>query len=136
MWIILAVCLKTITYLQGTFLNKIIPFDKNIAAHISISWSIVFWSVVHCVAHYFNFDKAKGMGNPIILSLTTGVGVTGLILCVVIFLMVTSATEAVRKICHEIFIVTHTLVVVFFGIEGLMIRSGFNARIILFRSIG
>jgi hypothetical protein len=51
------------------------------------------------------------------VSLILGVGVTGLILCVVIFLMVTSAVEPVRRKCHEIFIFTHLLGIVFFGIE-------------------
>jgi NADPH oxidase len=115
MLILLTVSLKTITYLRGTFVNNIIPLDRNIAAHVTIAWSIVFWAIIHSCAHYFNFLKARTLDSPNNLSLSSGEGITGLILCIILFLMATSAIKTIKKKCHEIFYIVHTLALTFFG---------------------
>ena len=56
-FILLPVCRNFISILRRTPLNQIIPFDKNITFHKATAWSIVVGSVVHIVAHMFNFAK-------------------------------------------------------------------------------
>ena len=88
--ILFTVCRNLISGLRTTFLNRLIPFDKNITFHIWTAWSIVFWSVVHVVAHNFNFLHASQALSvkPELLSLTSGPGWTGQVIMVSLFLMV------------------------------------------------
>jgi NADPH oxidase 2 len=123
--ILFTVCRNVISTLRGTFLGRIVPFDKNITFHIWIAYSIVFWSVVHIVAHYFNY-LAVSKALPITaesLSLMSGPGWTGQIISVAFFLMVTSAMEAVRRKYFEMFWYTHHLFILFFG--GLLMHGSF-----------
>eukprot|EP00842_Homolaphlyctis_polyrhiza_P001571 jgi/Hompol1/2414/HPOL_005992-RA len=123
--ILFTVCRNIISLLRVTFLNRIVPFDKNITFHIWIAYFIVFWSLVHIVAHYFNYNNVRitlAVSSEY-LSLVSGPGFTGQIVSVSLFLMVTSALEAVRKKHFEIFWFTHHLFLVFFG--GLLMHGSF-----------
>ncbi|KAJ3370884.1 hypothetical protein HDU91_005811 [Kappamyces sp. JEL0680] len=123
--ILFTVCRNLISGLRSTFLNRIIPFDKNITFHIWIAYSIVFWTLVHVIAHYFNYlNVSKAL--PISaedLSLQSGPGWTGQVISVAFFLMVTSAAEAVRRKYFEMFWYTHHLFIIFFG--GLLMHGSF-----------
>ena len=52
--ILLAVCRRILTYLRSTFLKKMVPFDGNIDFHMFAGVCILFWSLVHTSAHYYN----------------------------------------------------------------------------------
>ncbi|KAH6570802.1 hypothetical protein BASA60_007524 [Batrachochytrium salamandrivorans] len=123
--ILFTVCRNIISLLRTTFLNRIVPFDKNITFHIWIAYSIVFWTVIHVVAHYFNFNSVRASlsVSAEYLSLVSGPGLTGQVISVSFFLMVTSALEAVRRKHFEIFWFTHHLFLVFFG--GLLMHGSF-----------
>ncbi|KAJ3043889.1 hypothetical protein HDV00_003927 [Rhizophlyctis rosea] len=125
--ILLAICRNIISLLRITFLNRIIPFDKHIAFHMLIGWSIVFWTFVHIVAHYFNYlnvEKAvPDLTNARKLAFTSGPGVTGQVITVAFFLMVTATFDAVRRKHFEIFWFSHHLFIVFFG--GLLMHGAF-----------
>lgn len=84
--------------------------------HIWIAKSIVFWSFVHVIAQYINFQNIAMLLaiSPAQLSYGTPTGVTGLILCLCLFLMVTSSSIATRHNSREIFSVTHNLAFLFF----------------------
>lgn len=90
-----------------------------------ISYSILFWTVVHVIAHYVNYHNIfLQLGVPeLYLALWTGPGLSGQIISVVFFLMITSALEAVRRKHFEIFWFTHHLFLVFFG--GLLVHGSF-----------
>ncbi|KAI8852816.1 ferric reductase NAD binding domain-containing protein [Chytridium lagenaria] len=126
--LLFTVCRNIISMVRTTFLNRFIPFDKNITFHIVIAWSIVFWTYVHVVAHYFNYRNVEiFIGRKYItaeyLAFMSGPGLTGQVITVAFFLMVTSAVEAVRRKHFEIFWFTHHLFIVFFG--GLLMHGAF-----------
>ncbi|KAF9936196.1 hypothetical protein BGZ67_002592 [Mortierella alpina] len=139
--ILFSVCRNLISLLRSTFLNDIVPFDKNILFHKTIAWSIVFFSVVHTVSHYVNYyrlenvqlaaqeqatssaqvgkkaDTAAAVAPPMTaraMALLTGPGLTGHLLVLLLFLMVTASTERVRRKGFETFWYTHHLFVFFF----------------------
>ncbi|KAI8916337.1 ferric reductase NAD binding domain-containing protein [Gorgonomyces haynaldii] len=125
--ILFTVCRNLISGLRSTVLGRIIPFDKNITFHIWIAYSICFWSIVHVIAHYFNYLNAAAVPffhtTPEQLSLMSGPGWTGQLISVALFLMVTSAMEGVRRKYFEIFWFTHHLFIVFFG--GALMHGAF-----------
>ncbi|KAF9945456.1 hypothetical protein BGZ72_001315, partial [Mortierella alpina] len=106
--ILFSVCRNLISLLRSTFLNDIVPFDKNIMFHKTIAWSVVFFSVVHSVSHYVNYHRLEKVqvsaqeqasegkkAAPMTaqaMALLTGPGLTGHILVLLLFLMVTSST--------------------------------------------
>lgn len=123
--ILFTVCRNLMSALRSSLLNRVIPFDKNITFHIYIAYSIAIWSLVHIAAHYFNFMYiAEVMPvTPTEISLMSGPGITGQIISVSFFLMITSSFEAVRRKYFEMFWFTHHLFIVFFG--GLLMHGSF-----------
>ncbi|KAF9947595.1 hypothetical protein BGZ70_002607 [Mortierella alpina] len=123
--ILFSVCRNLISLLRSTFLNDIVPFDKNILFHKTIAWSIVLFSVVHSVSHYVNYYRlekvqmaahqeqvsAQGGGGagggaraaaPMTaqaMAFLTGPGLTGHILVLLLFLMVTASTADTPPYC-------------------------------------
>lgn len=99
--ILFSVCRNLISLLRSTFLNNIVPFDKNILFHKTVAWSIVLFSVVHSVGHYVNYyrleqaqrqegrDEVKNSAQY--MALFTGPGFTGHVLALILFLIVTSS---------------------------------------------
>ncbi|KAJ3009725.1 hypothetical protein HKX48_007779 [Thoreauomyces humboldtii] len=126
-FLLFTVCRNLISMVRTTFLNKYVPFDKNITFHITIAWCIVFWTYVHVVAHYFNYlnvERALGAAKTAKnLALISGPGLTGQVISVAFFLMVTSAMEGVRRKYFEMFWFTHHLFIIFFG--GLLMHGAF-----------
>jgi NADPH oxidase len=53
--ILFPVCRTIISTFRVTFLNKIIPLDKNITFHRHVGYGIVLFTYIHCTAHYWNF---------------------------------------------------------------------------------
>ncbi|KAF9081990.1 hypothetical protein BGX29_004148, partial [Mortierella sp. GBA35] len=132
--ILSSVCRNLISLLRSTFLNSIVPFDKNVLFHKTVAWSIVFFSVVHSVGHYVNYyrleqaqhqqeeDEDKGWKRTAqYMALFSGPGFTGHILVLILFLMVTSSVgkfvlpvQRVRRKGFETFWYTHHLFILFF----------------------
>ncbi|KAJ3089548.1 hypothetical protein HK102_006141, partial [Quaeritorhiza haematococci] len=117
--ILFTVCRNILSMFRTTILNSFVPLDKNITFHINIAFAIVFWAYVHTVGHMFNYlNVAKfveGRASAEYLNLLSGPGLTGQVISVVFFLMVTSALEGVRRKYFEIFWFTHHLFIIFFG---------------------
>jgi NADPH oxidase len=115
--------------------------DKNITFHIYIAIAIVFFGAVHTGAHMFNYlrfirswkekvspeDKIlvsvlPNNLNPMDQSDTdeatalfsTVAGITGFVMLICLFLMVTSSIEIIRRSYFEAFWYTHHLFVIFF----------------------
>ncbi|KAF8938876.1 hypothetical protein BGZ58_011246 [Dissophora ornata] len=131
--ILFSVCRNLISLLRSSFLNDIVPFDKNIMFHKTVAWSIVFFSVVHIVSHYVNYyhleqqqqhqlqkgakgseESATGHKTAQYMAIMTGPGATGHVLILILFLMVASSVERVRRKGFEIFWYTHHLFILFF----------------------
>ncbi|KAF7798141.1 hypothetical protein EIP86_009357 [Pleurotus ostreatoroseus] len=124
-FILLPVCRNFISLVRRTPLNHYIPFDKNITFHKATAWSIVFGTVVHIVAHMFNFAKlafadpdattpAKRFVAFLAANFATGPGITGWIMTAALFIMVWYAMEKRRRARFEVFWYTHHLFIVFF----------------------
>ncbi|KAG0265515.1 hypothetical protein DFQ27_000594 [Actinomortierella ambigua] len=117
--ILFSVCRNLISVLRSTFLNNIVPFDKSIGFHKVIAWSIVFFSMVHTVAHYANYyhlEKASESGGKTAqqMAFLTGTGFTGHMLVLILFLMISSSVERVRRKAFETFWYAHHLFILFF----------------------
>lgn len=124
-FILLPVCRNFISLLRRTTLRDIIPFDKSVTFHKAAAWSIVTWTVVHVVAHMFNFGKLA-MANPqaqttgqrvatfFSLNFTTGPGITGWIMVLFLAIIVWFAMEKRRRAHFERFWYSHHLFIPFF----------------------
>ncbi|KAK5821534.1 ferric reductase NAD binding domain-containing protein [Linnemannia elongata] len=121
--ILFSVCRNLISVLRSTFLNGVVPFDKNVLFHKTVAWSIVLFSVVHSAGHYVNYyrleqaeqrEKGEVKRSAQYMALFTGPGFTGHVLMLILFLMVTSSVERVRRKGFETFWYTHHLFILFF----------------------
>ncbi|KAM0751200.1 NADPH oxidase B [Meredithblackwellia eburnea MCA 4105] len=119
------VCRNFISILRRGPLNGVIPFEKNITFHIAVAWSIVFFTVVHVVAHIFNAVWLALLSAPAsdpktrfltfwAVSFVTGPGITGWIMNFVLGIMVWFAMEKRRRANFERFWYSHHLFIVFF----------------------
>ncbi|RKO89483.1 FAD-binding domain-containing protein, partial [Blyttiomyces helicus] len=126
--ILFTVCRNLISALRTTMLNRFVLLDSHIAFHVAIAWAIVFWGYVHAVAHYVNYLNvehallAQGVTAKS-LAFDSGPGITGQVVTVALFLMVTSAVAVVRRKHFEMFWFTHHLYIVFFA--GLLMHGAF-----------
>ncbi|KAI8358699.1 NADPH oxidase [Mortierella sp. GBAus27b] len=126
--ILFSVCRNLISVLRSTFLNDIVPFDKNILFHKTVAWSIVVFSVIHCLGHYVNYYRLETHYQQQHQQQqqqheTTRPGATGHGLVLILFLMVTSSVERVRRKGFEAFWFTHHLFILFFIV--LMFHGAF-----------
>ncbi|KAF9418770.1 hypothetical protein BGZ94_009607 [Podila epigama] len=119
--ILFSVCRNLISLLRSTFLNSVVPFDKNIMFHRAVGWSIVLFSIIHSVGHYINYFRLEQSTQGTTdhrsaqyMAMFTGPGFTGHVLVLILFLMVTSSAERVRRKGFETFWFTHHLFILFF----------------------
>uniref|UniRef100_T1IPL8 FAD-binding FR-type domain-containing protein n=1 Tax=Strigamia maritima TaxID=126957 RepID=T1IPL8_STRMM len=130
---------------------------KNITYHKLIATAILFFSSIHVVAHCFSygyFYEGNFTHEPLRSVLThlppntthlnpiqdtshglvyqtfkTVPGVTGIFLCVILFLIATSSVNVIRRSNYEIFWLTHHLIVLFYiilvfhGIQGIITKQ-------------
>lgn len=116
--------------------------DKNITFHKYCAYTICFFTVVHICGHCFNLTnlvesqskadteieqhlsqldnpwlnpiRESGV-DPVSGLFQTVAGVTGVVMTLSLILMISSATELIRRSYFETFWFTHHLFVVFFG---------------------
>jgi len=123
--VLLPICRNFISQLRRTPLNRLVPFDKNVNFHKAVAWSIVFWTVVHVLAHMVNFYRlalqmpvADGVKGRIFgflgANFATGPGITGWIMTLCLIIMVFLAVEKARKKNYERFFYSHHLFIPFF----------------------
>lgn len=122
--ILLPVCRNFTSLLRRTPLNHFIQLDKSTAFHKATGWSMVFWTVVHIVAHMVNFVKLAHSGPNtedrtlnIFLgaNFTTGPGITGWIMTACLVIMAFFSLEKHRRAHFERFWYSHHLFMVFFA---------------------
>ncbi|DAA76779.1 TPA_exp: Uncharacterized protein A8136_7008 [Trichophyton benhamiae CBS 112371] len=100
-----------ISLLRQTPLNGVIPFVT--------AWSIVFFSLLHTIAHWVNFARiaaSEGLGIKgfLQLNVTTGPGWTGYVMLAALVAIALTSLEGPRRANHERFWNTHHLFIVFF----------------------
>ncbi|GAA6038559.1 hypothetical protein JCM8097_004630 [Rhodosporidiobolus ruineniae] len=122
-FILLPVCRTFISMLRRTPLNRIVPFEHNLDFHMAVAWSIVFFTVVHIVAHLFNAwwmgeMASSSVGGRFVVFLevnfTTGPGITGWIMTICLAIIVWFAIEKRRRKRFEAFYFSHHLFIPFF----------------------
>ncbi|GAA5915211.1 hypothetical protein JCM8208_007711 [Rhodotorula glutinis] len=122
-FILLPVCRNFISMLRRSPLNRAVPFDKSVAFHEIVAWSIVFWSIVHTVAHLVNsWWLAATMTSGAVTCLlgalmvngSTGPFITGWIMLALLGIIAWFAAEKRRKKHFQRFYYSHHLAVVFF----------------------
>ncbi|KAG0300992.1 hypothetical protein BGZ98_008712 [Dissophora globulifera] len=116
--ILFPVCRTLISWLRSTPLNRIVPFDRALKFHKTIAWSIVFFSIVHTVAHYVNFwrltqaePEKYSFWN---LMFVSGPGFTGHLMLLFLAIMVITSLPSVRQRKFEVFWYWHHLFLLFF----------------------
>ena len=117
--ILLPVCRTLISLLRQTALNGIIQFDQNIAFHKLVAWSIVFFTVVHVVAHQANFGQLTAKNNIGLVgflqaNFATGPGWSGWVMLAALGAIVGTSIERARRKNFERFWYTHHLFALFF----------------------
>ncbi|XP_006895309.1 PREDICTED: NADPH oxidase 4 isoform X2 [Elephantulus edwardii] len=141
--ILLPMCRTILAYLRG---SQKVPsrrtrrlLDKSRTFHITCGITICIFSGVHVAAHLmnaFNFSvnynedfvelNAARYRNedPRKLLFTTVPGLTGVCLVLVLFLMITASTYAIRVSNYDIFWYTHNLFFVFYMLLMLHVSGG------------
>ncbi|KAF0484145.1 NADPH oxidase [Gigaspora margarita] len=118
--ILFPVCRNLISILRSTPLGGIIPFDENLEFHKAIGWSILIFTIIHTVSHWYNFfELARAQNGGIImfleLNFLTGPGATGYVMLITLFIMVYTATEKSRRRHFNRFWYLHHLFIPFFA---------------------
>eukprot|EP00730_Choanoeca_flexa_P005753 TRINITY_DN12014_c0_g1_i5.p1 TRINITY_DN12014_c0_g1~~TRINITY_DN12014_c0_g1_i5.p1 ORF type:complete len:616 (+),score=138.37 TRINITY_DN12014_c0_g1_i5:75-1922(+) len=138
--VLLPVCRNLVNFCRGLFESKRSIrrlFDKNILFHKWCAYVICFFASIHICAHFFNvnnlvedgsysriIDRGSPMSQEEVL-FTTVAGGTGIGITVPLILMVTTASEQIRRSYFELFWYTHHLFVVFYVCLCLHGSSGF-----------
>ena len=104
---------------QIPYIGRLIPFDKHIKFHMIIGYTMIVFTYVHTIAHYFNIRQlSMALGESTVNSHSvnwqTWAGVTGNMMIFILILMSSSAAEPVKKHCFELFWYVHHLFWLFF----------------------
>ncbi|OMJ19904.1 Superoxide-generating NADPH oxidase heavy chain subunit A [Smittium culicis] len=117
--ILIPVCRNVLTLFRKSFLSNIIPFDENITFHKLVGWSIVFFSIVHSIAHYRNYyvlylltNKEKSLPYMLLVS---GPSWTGHIMLIALALIAIPALDRFRRKNFNLFWYTHHSFSIFFA---------------------
>ncbi|XP_032023023.1 NADPH oxidase 4 isoform X4 [Hylobates moloch] len=141
--ILLPMCRTLLAYLRG---SQKVPsrrtrrlLDKSRTFHITCGVTICIFSGVHVAAHLVNalnfsvnysedfveLNAARYRDeDPRKLLFTTVPGLTGVCMVVVLFLMITASTYAIRVSNYDIFWYTHNLFFVFYMLLTLHVSGG------------
>ncbi|GAA5984354.1 hypothetical protein JCM5350_001028 [Sporobolomyces pararoseus] len=125
-FILFPVCRGFVSTLRRCSLNEFVPFEKNVEFHKMVAWSIVFWTLVHTVAHLVNFWLLASLLSPsssiplrilsyVEANLTTGPGVTGWLMILFLGVMCYFALDRKRKKNFQRFQWSHLLFIPFFA---------------------
>ncbi|WVQ99607.1 hypothetical protein IAU59_006743 [Kwoniella sp. CBS 9459] len=119
--LILVPMLRNVLKLVRPRLMWLFPADENIWFHRQVAYQMVFWTMVHCTAHYVNFINVERTQvrkeTAWEIHYAQPGGFTGHVMMLIMFLMYTTAHSSIRKQCFEAFWYTHHLA--FFFMIGL-----------------
>eukprot|EP01125_Pyxidicula_operculata_P005860 TRINITY_DN204_c0_g1_i1.p1 TRINITY_DN204_c0_g1~~TRINITY_DN204_c0_g1_i1.p1 ORF type:complete len:529 (-),score=77.06 TRINITY_DN204_c0_g1_i1:121-1707(-) len=142
--LLISVLRNALSWSRGTFVGTYLPVDKNISLHMGFAWLVLVLGSIHTTAHFVNvyaiahgknLDLLVQLGvlkpgavppDPLTWAFTTVPGATGVVACIAMILMYTTAVSSVRRPMFELFWYTHHLFIVFFiilcchGLAGLL----------------
>ncbi|GAA5955490.1 hypothetical protein JCM3765_006794 [Sporobolomyces pararoseus] len=124
-FILFPICRGFVSTLRRTPLNEFVPFEKNVEFHKMVAWSIVFWTLVHTIAHLVNFWFLAELPSPssipfrvlsyVEANFTTGPGATGWLMILFLGAMCYFALDRKRKKNFQRFQWSHLLFIPFFA---------------------
>ena len=118
--LLLAVCRNLVTFFRKSSLNKVFNFQENLYLHRWTAYAMLFFTLLHVNAHYFNFFIVQfqltqaGLGTAADIHYKSWAGSTGHIMLLVMFIMYTAANQNVKTKKFELFWYSHHLFVVFY----------------------
>ncbi|XP_030633475.1 NADPH oxidase 4 [Chanos chanos] len=141
--ILLPMCRTLLTFIRQSHrvnsrkLRRLL--DKSKAFHVVCGVAICVFSVIHVCAHLcnavnfslrfsdefpeLNIASYKGQ-DPRAVILATIPGVTGVLLVLVLFLMVTASSHCIRVSSYEVFWYTHNLFIIFYILLMVHVAGG------------
>ncbi|GAA5864677.1 hypothetical protein JCM3774_006038 [Rhodotorula dairenensis] len=123
--ILLPVCRSFVTLMRNSPLKRIVPFDEANEFHKLAAWSIVFFSLVHTIAHVVNSwllghsmstTTMGSLGHAVLCNFSTGPFLTGWLMLVLLACMAFFAAGRRRRAHFERFYYTHLLYLPFFAL--------------------
>ncbi|EEP78645.1 hypothetical protein UREG_03491 [Uncinocarpus reesii 1704] len=113
--ILLPMCRTLLRYVRPKF--RWLPLDESVWFHRQVAYSLLFFSLVHTIAHYVNFfnvEKSQVRKETAVqIHYTQAGGITGHIMLLCMLLMYTTAHARIRQQAFETFWYTHHLFVPF-----------------------
>ncbi|XP_078657799.1 NADPH oxidase 5-like isoform X1 [Branchiostoma floridae x Branchiostoma belcheri] len=111
MFALLLMLRKMLSYVRSTTIGRYLPLDQNIAFHKVIGVMILIFSVVHTVAHVYNFVKLTETTPHTLMEYLVGThlgigwmagsaSVTGWVLLALLLVITLSSTSYVRNSGH------------------------------------
>ncbi|TPX32222.1 hypothetical protein SmJEL517_g04608 [Synchytrium microbalum] len=121
MALVLIPILRTLlSLISDTFLARLYLFNSSALLHRVCSYGIVFWSFVHCVAHYMNYIRIEAASGRTLLAGamtgTTGAGITGQMLVLLMVAIYTSSANVVKRSGYNVFWSLHCLFIVLYAL--------------------
>ncbi|XP_069766258.1 NADPH oxidase 5 [Narcine bancroftii] len=111
---------RCLTWLRATWVVRVLPLDQHVLLHQLVGFAIFGLSIVHTVAHVFNFVKMTRKSGTYqlweyLFTTRPGIGwiyglasITGIILQFLIILMLICSSTIIRRSGHfELFYWTH-----------------------------
>ncbi|KAL1916740.1 uncharacterized protein VTP21DRAFT_5444 [Calcarisporiella thermophila] len=117
--VLFPMCRNLLSWFRSSNLNKVVQFDKHIAFHKLVGWSIFFFGLLHTICHYVNFVRLARTSPNVVSQFFYymfghGVGWSGHVLIIVILIMGATSVPSVRRSNFERFWYTHHLFVIYF----------------------
>lgn len=113
--IILPMCRNIMSFMRPKM--RWLPLDETQYFHRQCAYSLLFWTVVHVVAHYINFFNIELTLvrdlSAVQIHYTEAAGLTGHVMLLCMFLMYTTSHAKMRQQSFETFWYTHHLFVPF-----------------------
>lgn len=106
--IIVLILRKSISYVRSFGLARYFPLDHYVYFHKVTGWSIAFFSLVHTLAHLYNFAKLTNITTisyiDFLVSVNLGIGwffgsacLTGWILVIILVIMLIFSMNFIRR---------------------------------------
>jgi NADPH oxidase 1 len=96
----------------------LLALDENIWFHRQTGYALVFFTIIHVTGFYVNFYRIEELGlrkeDAFTMLYRSWAGITGWIMCLVMFLMYTTSAKSIRIMSFETFRYTHFLYWIFF----------------------
>ncbi|KAI8872078.1 hypothetical protein GQ42DRAFT_174416 [Ramicandelaber brevisporus] len=122
--VMLPMCRTLLTWLRSTPMHHIMDFSSAATFHRLIGWSMVFFTAIHAVAHYYNYatlipdhddsdPSTSAVAKWLGMAFGSGPGATGHAMLLLLVIVGITSLARVRRFKFEAFWYTHCLFVPF-----------------------